>query len=195
MELWVATTNKGKLNEFRNLTASVGITIKSPADLPVYSSPAETGATFLDNARIKARTMKAIKPECWVAAEDSGLEVEGLGGMPGIHSARYGGPKASDAENNAKVLKMLQIRSPANRKACFKCCIVAFGPDGVEHVFEGRVDGQISTASKGKEGFGYDFVFIPDGETKTFAELGVAFKNKISHRAQAIRQLIGILNR
>lgn len=194
MELWVATTNKGKLNEFRNIMSPKNITIYSPSELPVYSSPAETGKTFIDNARIKAKTMHAIKPGVWVVGEDSGLEVEGLGNMPGIFSARYAGDKASDAENNAKVLKMLQIRSPAQRAACFRCSIVAFDPKGSEHVFEGLIKGQITSQARGKDGFGYDPIFVPEGESKTFAELGVAFKNKVSHRAQAIRKLLEVIS-
>lgn len=191
-ELWVATTNQGKLNEFRNLMSSKA-ELHSISELPVYSAPPETGATFVDNARIKARTLKAIKPGHWVVADDSGLEVEGLGGLPGVHSARYAGDKASDGENTAKVLKMLQIRSPGNRKAQFRCVLVAYDPDGKEHVLEGIVRGQISTTVRGKTGFGYDPIFIPEGHDKTFAELGGAEKNKISHRANAIRELLALL--
>jgi XTP/dITP diphosphohydrolase len=129
----------------------------------------------------------------WVMAEDSGLVVEGLGGMPGIHSARYAGPKASDAENTAKLLKMLAIRTIANRNASFVATLVAFSPEGVEHVFEGRLDGEIAKAQRGTSGFGYDSVFIPAGESKTLSELGIAFKNKISHRAKAIERFSDVL--
>lgn len=192
-ELWVATTNQGKLNEFKSLLSDKGIALHSAAELKVYSSPPETGATFVDNARIKARTLKSMKPGVWVVADDSGLEVEGLGNMPGVHSARYAGPKASDAENNAKVLKMLQIRSPMNRKARFVCVFVVFDPSGKEFVLDGTVEGQIAERVAGQAGFGYDTIFIPQGESKTFGELGLAFKNRISHRGQAIRKLAEIL--
>lgn len=190
--LWVATTNQGKLNEFRNLM-SAHVQLHSLAELGYYSAPPETGATFADNARTKARTLKAIKPGEWVVADDSGLEVEGLNNLPGVHSARYAGENAGDAENVAKVLKMLQIRSPQNRKAQFRCVLVAFDPDGKEHVLEGVVRGQISTTARGKGGFGYDPIFIPEGHDKTFSELGGAVKNQISHRAIAIRELLSLL--
>lgn len=189
MDIWIATTNQGKLNEFKNILLSQGHKVHSVSELKVYSAPAETGATFEENARIKARSLRALKPKDWVVADDSGLEVEGLGGMPGIHSARYAGPKASDGENVAKLLKMLQIRSPKNRKARFVCVLVAYSPSGEEFVFEGIVDGQISEKLRGTSGFGYDPVFVPEGETQTFAELGLAVKNKLSHRARAIRKL------
>lgn len=192
-ELWVATSNKGKLNEFRNLLLEKGISIKSNTDLPSYSSPIENGDTFEANARIKAKSMAAMKKGSWVVGEDSGLEVDGLDKNPGIYSARYAGDKASDGENNAKVLKMLKIRSPQNRTARFRCVMVAYSPSGEEFVFEGTVEGRISEKIRGTEGFGYDVIFIPEGEEKTFAELGLAFKNKVSHRAQAIRKFREIL--
>ncbi len=197
MEIWVATGNQGKLNEFKMLLNRVisekGLTLHSQNDLPVFSPPPENGDTFLANARIKARALKAVKPGCWVMADDSGLAVEGLGGLPGIHSARYAGPKAADAENNAKLLKMMAIRHVANRNASFICVIVAFDPSGQEHVVEGKMDGQIAIAARGTTGFGYDPVFIPAGETKTLSELGLAHKNKISHRAQAAAKLSEII--
>lgn len=191
--LWVATTNQGKLNEFRNLMAEF-VEIHSVSELPVYSAPPENGQSFTDNARIKARSLKAVKPGQWVVADDSGIEVEGLGGLPGIHSARYAGEKASDGENVAKLLKMLQIRSPGKRKAQFRCVLVAYDPSGTEHVIEGIVTGQIANAARGKVGFGYDPIFVPEGHDKTFAELGLAVKNQISHRAKAIRELLTLMS-
>lgn len=190
--LWVGTTNQGKLNEFRNLLSQV-CEIHSVQEIATYSPPPETGKTFVDNARIKARSLKAVKPGQWVVADDSGLEVEGLGGMPGVHSAVYAGPKASDAENVAKVLKMVQIRTPMKRDAQLKCVLVVFDPNGAEYVIEGVVKGQIAPASRGKAGFGFDSIFIPEGQKQTFAELGVAFKNQVSHRGEAIRQLQQLL--
>ncbi len=187
-QLWVATTNSGKLAEFRALLDGYGVGVHSPAELAVYSSPPETGDSFLANARIKAKALRALKADQWVIGEDSGLEVDGLGGLPGIHSARYAGDKASDPENVAKLLKMLKIRSPQNRRARFRALLVALSPQGEEFVFEGLLEGQISEVPKGQKGFGYDPVFIPEGEDKTLAELPPAFKNKVSHRAQALRQ-------
>ena len=190
--LWIATKNSGKLNEFRNLMGD-RVELHAAGELSFYSSPPETGATFVDNARIKARALKSLKPGVWVVADDSGLEVEGLGGLPGVHSARYAGDKASDRENNAKLLKMVQIRTPAQRKAQFRCVFVAYDPDGQEHVIEGIVTGKIANSAQGTSGFGYDPVFIPDGFDKTFGELGSAVKNQISHRAKAIRELMALM--
>jgi len=187
--LWISTTNQHKLNEFRNIIGA-RVEIHSVGEINSYFAPPETGKTFAENARIKAKTLKALKPGTWVVADDSGLEVEGLGGLPGVHSARYAGDKASDAENVAKLLKMLQIRSPANRKAQFRCVLVAYDPAGAEHVVEGTVSGTISTSARGKGGFGYDPVFIPEQNDKTFSELGPAVKNQISHRAKAIREFM-----
>ncbi len=164
------------------------------SELSYYSPPPETGKTFVDNARLKARSLKAVQPGTWVVADDSGLEVDGLGGLPGIHSARYAGDKASDAENVAKLLKMLQIRSPGQRSALFRCVLVAYDPQGNEHVIEEVVKGQIAHAPRGKAGFGYDPIFIPDGYDKTISELGMAIKNQISHRAKAIRSLLTLLS-
>jgi len=192
VDLWLATTNPHKLNEFRNLL-NARVKIRSLAELNSYAAPPETGATFEDNARIKARSLKAVKSGCWVVADDSGLAVDGLGGLPGVHSARYAGPKASDVENVAKLLKMVQLRTPVDRKAQMVCVLVAYDPDGNEHVLRGEVAGEISTSVKGKTGFGYDPVFIPAGQTQTFAEVGPALKNQISHRALAIRQLLSLL--
>lgn len=191
MDLWIATGNKGKLTEFKVLMHSLPeLKIYSIADVPVFSPPPENGKTYLENARIKTRALKSVKSDQWVMGEDSGLEVHGLGNLPGIHSAVYAGPKAADSENRAKLLKMMQIRHVADRSATFKCCVVVYSPSGEEWIFEGKMEGQISMKEIGDLGFGYDSVFIPKGETKTLAELGPAFKNKHSHRSIAIQQLV-----
>lgn len=198
LELWVATGNQGKLNEFKmllNRLVSAGLEIHAQSELPVFSPPPENGQSFLENARIKARALKAVKPGTWVVADDSGLSVEGLNGLPGIHSARYAGPKASDAENVAKLLKMMTLRPMPNRRAAFICSLVVFDPEGNEHVFEGRLEGEIARAAKGIHGFGYDPVFIPEGETLTLSELGLAYKNKVSHRAHAVAQFASLLEK
>lgn len=197
MEIWIGTTNKGKLSELKMLFEKhvPGIVVKSLSDLPTYVQPPENGQSFLDNARIKARSLKAMRPGVWVMAEDSGLEVDVLGKLPGIHSARYAGPKASDSENVAKLLKMVQLKSTGStsRTARFYCSLVAFDPTGTEHVFDGELKGMIAKAPAGQMGFGYDPVFVPDGETKTLAELGPGYKNTHSHRAAAALKLIGRL--
>ncbi len=192
MEIWIGTTNKGKLVEMRPLLekAIEGSRIYSILDFPNYVQPPENGKNFLENAQIKARSIRAMKPGTWTLAEDSGLEVEALDGLPGIHSARYAGPHASDSENIAKLLKMLQLRSVGNRNARFLTTMVVYDPQGREHVFTGELKGVIGRTPTGKLGFGYDPVFVPVGETKTLAELGSAYKNKNSHRAQATQAFV-----
>ena len=190
--LWISTTNAHKLNEFRNIMGDQ-VDIHAVGELKFYSAPPEIGTTFTDNALLKAKTLKALKPQTWIVADDSGLEVEGLGGLPGVHSARYAGAKASDAENVAKLVKMVQIRTSANRQARMVCVLVVYDPSGTEHVLEGIVQGSIATVARGKGGFGYDPIFIPDGQDKTYAELGAAVKNQGSHRALAIRQLLRLI--
>lgn len=194
MELWIATGNKGKLEEYKLTIGKIPeIKLYSQADLPHFTPKPEDGATFLDNARIKARSVKALKSEHWVLGEDAGLEVEGLNNLPGIHTARYAGPHARDSENIAKLLKMLQIRSPANRKAQFKCVSVVLTPQNEEWIFEGTLKGQISSKVAGTMGFGYDPIFVPEGETKTLAELGPAYKIQKSHRALALSEFLAKL--
>ncbi len=198
-EIWFASNNNGKINEMKMLLNKLIngglLQMHSSGELPVFSAPPENGDSFTANARIKARSLKAMKPGTWVFGEDSGLSVEGLNGLPGIHSARYAGPKAQDAENVAKLLKMMTLRPMNNRNAAFVSSVVAFDPEGHEHVFEGRLDGEIAKAARGTAGFGYDNVFVPPTETKTLAELGLAYKNKISHRAKAAAGFIELLEK
>lgn len=191
-ELWFASTNLGKLAEFKFIaeTNLKNVAIKSIQDLSSYASPAETGKTFLENARIKAKALRAIKNQHWVLAEDSGLEVTGLGNLPGVHSARYAGPKAQDAENVTKLLKMIQLKGVTDKSARFCCALVAYAPTGEVFECEAYFQGSISKLPAGNLGFGYDPVFIPEGESQTLAQLGPAFKNLKSHRAQAIRNFI-----
>ncbi len=192
MEFWIATTNKGKLSEFKTLlTVAFGtnVQVHSTNELPVFFPPPENGTSYLENARIKTKAVKAVKPEAWVIGDDSGIEVKGLGGnIPGIHSARYAGPKASDGENRAKLIKMMQLKGVSDRTACFKCCLIAYSPDGKEYIINTELHGVIASKESGQMGFGYDSIFIPINETKSLAELGPAFKNKFSHRALAVKE-------
>lgn len=189
-ELWVATTNKGKLKEIQELLKEMPLDIHSPLEMPAYTAPDEIGQSFAENARIKARFLKAVKPNAWVLADDSGLEVKALRDLPGVHSSRYAGPKARDVENTSKLLKQIQIQtSGEDRSAQFRCVMCLMGPSGEEKVFEGLLKGSISRDVRGKTGFGYDPVFIPENETQTLAELGMAVKNRLSHRAQALKQV------
>lgn len=191
MELWVASSNTGKIKEFQNLLYDFpNIKIRTQNEISGFSSPQENGDSFLANARIKARALRSIKNQDWVFSDDSGLEVLSLGNLPGIHSARYAGPKARDSENIAKLLKMMKIRNVTDRTAQFKAAIVAFSPTGEEMIFEGILKGQISQKVVGLHGFGYDPIFIPEGQTQTLAELGPGFKNQHSHRSVAFKQFL-----
>ncbi|MGE3975147.1 MAG: RdgB/HAM1 family non-canonical purine NTP pyrophosphatase [Bdellovibrionales bacterium] len=187
MELWIATGNEHKMTEFKTLLRHYNLKLRAQNELPTFFQPPETGKTFLENAQIKARALKAVLGEAWVLAEDSGLVCEGLNGQPGVFSARYAGEKASDMENYSKVLQMMRIRSPTNRAAHFNCTTVIISPQGEQFHFEGILKGQIAQGSKGTGGFGYDPIFTPEGETKTLAELGPAVKHQVSHRSKALQ--------
>lgn len=194
MEIWIATGNKGKLDEFKlGLKSLSDAKIFSQADLKNFTPMPENGETFVANARIKAKSLKAMKPNTWIIADDSGLEVTGLNNLPGIHSARYAGPHARDSENVAKLLKMMQIRNVAPRTAQFKCCLVIFTPSGEELVFEGELKGTICSKPSGLLGFGYDPIFVPEGDTQTLADLGPGYKIQKSHRAVALEKFLAHL--
>jgi len=195
MDLWIATSNAGKLKEFQNMAMSSSLKIRTPKELDFYTSPKETGETFLENAKIKAHSLhKSLNDKnVWVLAEDSGLVVDGLNGLPGIHSARYAGPNARDSENNAKLLKMLGFKSANNRKAHYYCSIFVINPEGKELNYEGKIEGDIGKKLSGTGGFGYDPLFIPSGESKTLAELDPSFKSKNSHRSKAFKQFLSEL--
>ena len=192
MELWVATGNKGKLTEFRLLLDKhkPEVELHGSSELSSFTAPLENGKTYEENARIKARSMKAMKPGTWVFGEDSGLEVTGLNGLPGIHSARYAGDRASDSENVAKLTKMMLTRNVTDRSARFVCTIVAYSPEGQESFFTGEFKGTIAKLPKGQLGFGYDPVFVPEGQSQTLAELGPGFKLQNSHRTQAFLKFL-----
>ncbi len=191
MELWIATGNKGKLEEYKMAMRSLPeIQLFHQGEIKGFTARPEDGATFLDNARIKAKTLKAIKPNAYVLGEDAGLEVHGMNNLPGVHSARYAGEKAADSENVAKLLKMMQIRNISPRTANFKCVTVVLTPDGQEWIFEGKMNRVITSKATGQMGFGYDPIFVPDNETKTLAELGPGYKIQHSHRAQALNQFL-----
>ena len=168
MVLWIATFNPNKVKEYKALsqTALPSLEIHTANEILGYSAPVENGDSFLANARIKAKSLAAVKPNTWVIGEDSGLVVEGLGGLPGVHSARYAGEKASDSENVAKLLKMLQLRRVENKSAHFECVIVAISPEGQEYDFRGILEGEILDKPRGQFGFGYDPIFLPKGKTK-----------------------------
>ena len=151
--------------------------------------PDETGATFYENAAAKARFAQSVEPGRWTIGEDSGLEVDWLGGVPGIRSARYAGEAASDEENVAKLLEALGGTEREDRSARYVSELVVLAPDGQELRGTGTLEGEIATEQKGSEGFGYDPVFVPTGESRTVAELGNEWKRAHSHRAAATRAL------
>ena len=191
MKVVIATSNKGKLKEFETLLAPLNWQFYSLKDLGI-DSPTEDGATFYENALIKAKHAATISGYPAIA-DDSGLCVDSLNGAPGIKSARYAGKNSSDADNNLKLLKSLENRN--QRNAAFVACLVFFDPNSNERPIsaEGRLEGEIALNSKGKDGFGYDPIFLISGENKTLAELGKDYKNENSHRAKATKILLKML--
>jgi XTP/dITP diphosphohydrolase len=184
----IATRNMGKLREIQMLFSDFPViwrTMDELGDPPVVE---ETGETFLENALLKARAIHAWCG-CSVLAEDSGLVVDALSGAPGVRSARFAGEHSSDAENVALLLNRLSATPFEQRTAHFTAVAAFAGDDGAEHHAEGCCFGHIASAASGSSGFGYDPVFVPEGQSSTFAELGEEFKNRVSHRAVALRKL------
>lgn len=184
----VATFNRHKAAELHALLALPGVELLTLADVPGAAAPEENGATLLENARIKAHAAAAFTGLPAIA-DDTGLEVDALGGAPGVHAARYSGPDATYASNVAKLLRELAGVPPERRTARFRTVCVAAWPDGGEVHAEGVLEGVIAEAARGANGFGYDPVFVPAGGSRTYAELTDAGKNAISHRARAVRAL------
>ena len=180
-----ASRNKGKLRELRALLPDWGIELLGDVEMPE-----ETGATFYENAAAKARFAQSVEPGRWAIGEDSGLEVDWLGGVPGIRSARYAGEDATDEENVAKLLHALDGAEPGERGARYVSELVVVTPGGSELRGTGTLEGSIATEARGSEGFGYDPIFVPKGETQTVAELGNEWKRAHSHRAAATRALL-----
>lgn len=186
-----ATNNAHKLEEIREIMGHT-FRILSLADIDCHDDIPETADTLEGNALIKARWVKErYGYDCF--ADDTGLEVTALGGGPGVHTARYAYPDRHDPEaNTSKLLDALSRED--DRSAQFRT-VIALIKDGEEHLFEGIVTGTIATEKRGTEGFGYDPVFIPEDKGLTFAELGAAVKNTLSHRARAVAKLVEFLNR
>ena len=189
--IMIATGNMGKAKEFEKMFAKAGYQIKTMKDFPELPEVQETGQTFEENARLKAETIANIL-QCPVLADDSGLTVDALGGMPGIYSARFAGEQKSDASNNAKLLHELTNVADENRTAQFHCTLVFAAPQKESLVVEGIWNGRIARIPRGENGFGYDPLFIVDGLEKTSAELTPEEKNEISHRGQAMKKLDGL---
>jgi len=189
MQLIFASNNQHKLDEVKAILAPTHIEIKSLNDIGFYEEIEETGQTFHENAAIKVNTIyNAKNTNCF--ADDSGLEVEALDGQPGVFSARYSGEHGNHAANNQKLLE--KLKGNTNRNACFKT-VIALMIDNSIHYFESRVDGIIAEELSGKEGFGYDPLFIPQGYDKTFADMPAEIKNSISHRKRALEAMLVFL--
>jgi XTP/dITP diphosphohydrolase len=194
MRILVATMNVGKLREYERLLADVpGLELETMASLPKRVDVVEDRDTFVGNALKKATEIAAVAAiPC--LADDSGLEVDALGGRPGVYSARYAGAGASDSENNAKLLDELSSTADDKRSARFRCAIVIVDASGRELAMaEGACEGRIGRDPRGSHGFGYDPLFIPNGYARTMAELGPETKNEISHRAKAAAKLAPLL--
>jgi XTP/dITP diphosphohydrolase len=187
--LVLATRNGAKLAELRRiLAATVDLELVGLADVPAYDEVPETGATFADNALLKAREA-ATHTGLPAVADDSGLTVDALGGMPGVLSARWAGGHGDDAANLRLVLDQLQDVPDERRGGAFVCAAALVLPGGAEQVVHGQVDGVILREPRGDGGFGYDPIFRPHGETRTTAEMSAAEKDAISHRGKAFRAL------
>ncbi len=179
----VASGNPHKLREFGRILGFSGVVLKSAADFPAIPEPQENAQTFEGNALIKARAYAAGTGQ-WTIADDSGLEVDVLVGAPGVLSARYAGRHGDDAANNARLLQELSaFADPVT--AHFTCVIALVSPSGEEYTFRGECPGHIIREPAGHNGFGYDPLFVPDGQSMTFGQLGSDVKDVISHRARA----------
>ncbi len=189
MRLIIATKNKGKLREIKKILKSLNFPIVSLADLDKKVRIVENGKTFLENATKKAIPVSKIYENDYVLGEDSGLEVDSLGGKPSIHSKRYAGKNATDIKNNKELLKALEGIPSKKRGAQYRCCLVLAKAGKLIKVFEGSLRGSINYTSKGNKGFGYDPVFYLPSYRKTVAQMPISVKNQISHRAKAFRKL------
>lgn len=194
-ELLIATKNVGKIKELEELLADTPVRLRSLNDFAGVIEPEETGAAFSENAILKARSY-ARQTGLLALGDDSGLEVEALGGAPGVFSARYAGAGATDAERIEKLLREIKNTNDANRRARFVCAMaIADAAGEIQYVAEGVCGGTIALAATGAGGFGYDPVFTPDGFPETFGMLSNNIKQQISHRARASRKIIQYLRR
>ncbi len=189
--LLVATRNRGKLREIVELLEAAGVECDSLAGHPEVGDVEESGASFEENARLKA-SAAARASGLWALGEDSGLEVDALGGAPGVRSARYAGKHGDDAANNGKLLA--ELGSRLDRAARYRCAMALARPDGeIVAATSGTCEGEIATAPRGGGGFGYDPCFVPSGRSLTMAELSPAEKHDLSHRGRAARAMRPLL--
>jgi XTP/dITP diphosphohydrolase len=186
----IATNNPGKRREMRELLRDFKLEIMDQDSLPMVD---ETGEDYAENAILKARTT-AMHYGVWALGDDTGLEVDALDGAPGLRSARLAGPKATDADRRANLLVLLDGHERP-WYATFVSVVALASPDGGVDVAEGRCRGEIIPHEQGEMGFGYDSIFLVEGENKTMAELTMDEKNRLSHRARAIRSLKPVLQK
>jgi XTP/dITP diphosphohydrolase len=193
MKLVVGTNNAGKIRELNELLADLPVELFGLNDFENVTDVEETGATFAENARLKANSY-ARQTGFWALSDDSGLEVEALGGAPGVFSARYAGATAGDDERTAKLLAELAATGDEARRARFVCAMAVADEKGViKFLAEGICEGRIALTPRGANGFGYDPIFVPEGFTETFGELSSTVKGEISHRARAIKKIMRFL--
>jgi XTP/dITP diphosphohydrolase len=184
MKVLLASRNPDKLREIKEKVASLNIQIVTPDDFPGLPEVEEDGETLEENAAKKACTLHELT-NLPTIADDTGLEVDALGGQPGVYSARYAGPEATYQDNVRKLIEEMAGVPAEQRGARFRC-VIAYVHDEKTELFEGRIDGMISAESAGESGFGYDPVFYVPEDEKTFAQLSLERKNEISHRGRAI---------
>ncbi|MDA8228138.1 MAG: XTP/dITP diphosphatase [Desulfitobacterium hafniense] len=192
LKVLLATQNQGKVKELRDLLKGEDIDVISLLEIENWEEVEETGSTFAENAKIKARAAANLTGYISLA-DDSGLEVDVLGGDPGVYSARFAGEPKDDEKNIDKLLSLLENISDAERKARFRCALAIITPEGEEFLTEGTVEGKILRQRRGSGGFGYDPIFSIAELGRTMAELTLDQKNKLSHRAEAFRKAIPIL--
>ena len=189
----LATGNANKVREASEILGDLGLSIISMKDAGIESNPEETGTTFEENALIKARAVADIAKDAIVLADDSGLEIDALGGEPGIYSARYLGENTPYSEKNAALIARLEGVPKEERTARFVCAIATVLPDGTEEVVRGTIEGYIGWEMRGENGFGYDPIFYVDEYGCSTAEMSPEDKNAISHRGNALRKMREIL--
>ncbi|MBU0700286.1 XTP/dITP diphosphatase [bacterium] len=190
MRIVIASKNKGKIEEIKRLLGDAAVDVVSLSEYPDIPEIIEDGQTFEENAVKKATTVAKYTKEI-ALADDSGLVVDCLNGEPGVLSARFGGENLDDNGRNQLLLE--RMKNSDDRVARFICVIAIATPEGIMKTVHGSCEGTIADTHRGDHGFGYDPVFIPDGYTSTFAELGIGIKNKLSHRAKALERVGDVL--
>lgn len=192
MQVVLATANPGKIAEIVQIMAGLPITFVTKDQMPPWPDIIEAGQTYLENALIKAHALVDFSGKA-AMADDSGIEIDALDGAPGVRSARFAGPRATDSQNNLRMAYLLREVPPEQRTARYRCSAVMVTPEGLGYEAEGTLEGRIAMTPRGENGFGYDPWFVPDGEEQTLGQLSAEFKHGISHRGKAFRALAALL--